>query len=552
MVCNQPKPVYLAHSRAGISGAYTRGDGYEIALDWVQAYPSQSPYRVLYNIYYSTVLKDVLTEGVKLVSIQDGYLTASVYELPPGDTFYFAVRATEIDPSYYLPEELPQASGIRIYPETLLTADISSSSLVIPISDIDQFPSLGIIQIGYELIQYSSKLGNNLIVGAGGRGFLGTNARPHSAIGFDGELLHDPIIKFWKGFEEANEVIAQASSKFAYPNYSRTDAAGYRTIQKDNFNTHLSGSDGTVVDGGTSVLDSPSDVSQGDFPSYDYTGWRRTDPISLLNGECVGTYIGGELFCADGYNGVGGQLRGISINDENTRRQEVLLESTGEPVILLRRMYQGITCKCIEQNSMNPSLRCAVCFATGFVRGYEQYFNTRRSDSKIMVRFGPTDDEVKIEDEGLESSFLPDCWTLVVPALKSRDIIIRFNEDGTEEFRYEVMSVNRNKLLNTISGGQKFKLQRIRRTDPVYQFPVFKDTSTMPQVLSTSIGMETGIAPHVHTFVVSENITSLSQINQVTNISAGHSHVIRNGAVYPGKSTDGSLDLAHTHTIIFP
>ena len=533
MGCQEPKPIYVPHSKQGINGAVPAGDGYIIAIDWTQAYPDVSPYRVIYNIYYSTIIADVFKEGVKAVSVQDNTLAVDLLEFTPGDTYYFAVRATEYDPGWYDPSLLPTGfPGLKVYPEAVLLQDITDVSTSIPISDIDQFPNKGIVQIGHELIRYIGRdvPSNSLLVSSVDRGFLNTEARIHETDGYDGFEVQDPFVRFWKGHEDDNVVIHQATSKFIFPNHARTNADGYREKTKDDLNTDLSA----------------SDASQVGFQVYDFSGYHRTDPASLLAGDCLGSYYGGEQFCADGY-GVGFQLRGLPLNEANNQRQEILLEVEGEPCVLARRLYTGITCSCVEPASENPNLRCGVCLGTSFITGYDQYFNPRRSDGRILVRFDPTDDDVKIEDDGFESVLLPSCWTLVVPALKSRDFLIRFNEDGTEEFRYEILSVTRSRLINTLSGAQKFKAQRVRRTDPIYQFRAIRDTSTIPQTITTGIGMVAGpggILPHTHTITIHEGIVSLTQINETTSVSMGHNHPIQNGVVQEV--------LSHSHTIILP
>ena len=85
-------------------------------------------------------------------------------------------------------------------------------------------------------------------------------------------------------------------ANFAYPSYAYTVSDGYAT-QTDILTTNLSA----------------SDTNLADAPRYDGVGWHRTDPGALLRGECVGSYYGGEQWCADGYLGVGRQLRGIPL-----------------------------------------------------------------------------------------------------------------------------------------------------------------------------------------------------------------------------------------------
>lgn len=531
MACEEPKPVYVPHSRWGISAAVSQGDGYAIAVEWTQAFPLTNAYGVVYNIYYSTIMKDVFTEGVKFVSV-DGSLKALIPELTPGELYYFAVRAALYDKTWFNPSQLPDGfPGLKVYPEALLLADITASSTIIEISDIEQFPNSGIVQLGYEFVRYSSRniISNRLFVSDSttDRGFINTNARPHAVDGYDGVEQHDPIVRFWRSYEDGNFTILQATANLAYPNYAWTAADGYRKIDTDDLNTDLSASDSSNID----------------FPSYDGVGWHRTDPVALLMGDCVGTYYGGERYCADGY-GVGFQLRGMPLGDESSQRLEQLLNIEGEPVVLLRRLYKGVTCHCMKQTAQNPSLRCPTCLGVGWVGGYDQYYNPRRSDGRILVRFDPTEEDIRLDEEGFESAFLPNSWTLVVPSLKSRDVLIRFNEDGTEEFRYEVQKVTRNKLIQSLSGAQKFSLMRLRKTAPPYQYRSFRNTATQPQTIFTDIGVTDRILPHMHSVVINENIINLSQVNETTGITNGHSHPIINGIVQPV--------MGHTHSIILP
>lgn len=532
MICDFTFPVYAPNKNGGCNLAASAEDGYTIRLTWDRAFPSTLNYNVAYNIYYSTIREDVFTEGVKFVSILDGYTSACILDLSPGDTFYFMVKATEHDPSWMNLALLPNGfPDLKVYPEAVLLNNISAAATLVPISDIGEFPGFGVVQVGTELISYSSKdvPNNNLIVSE--RGFLGTNIRFHNTDGYDGYALQDPIVRFWKGFEDPNERVQQETSTFSFPNPAFTTADGYAT-KNDIITTNLS-----------SV-----DSSMSDFPRYDYVGWHRTDPRRLLRGECIGTYYGGEQFCADGYGGVGRQLRGVSIQDQAARREEVLLETWGESCVLIRRTWSGKRCACVYSTTEHPEYRCVECYGTGFVQGFQQFFNSRRSDGRILVRFGPTEEDFRLDPSGLENVFIPDCWTIVFPSIKDRDIIVRFNEDGTEEFRYEILNVTRNKLLTGTSGAQKFKAQRLRKTEPVYMVRYIGSTATMPKTLTTSIGLiaEVGgtFQPHTHELVINEGIVSLSQINQITSVSASHSHSVIDGVIQEA--------FGHSHSIVLP
>jgi hypothetical protein len=90
-----------------------------------------------------------------------------------------------------------------------------------------------------------------------------------------------------------------------------------------------------------------------------------------------------------------------------------------------------------------------------------------------MIRIHPFSDDLKIEDsQGLVQPSELTAWTINVPTLKDRDFIVRFNEDGTEEFRYEVLDVTRNKLFFGQSGKQEFRMRRHDKTDVIYQLDV--------------------------------------------------------------------------------
>lgn len=523
---------YFNPTNEGLISTSSTGDGYTIHLKWTIAYASTRGHKVAYNIYMSTVEDTVFSEGPKFISI-DGSTSADIFELTPGQLYFFAVRAVEYDTTIYDVTQLPIAfSGLVVPPQTLLRANITSTSLTIPSLDVETFPNHGVVQLGYELINYLSidAVNNNLVLSnVIQRGFFSTNARQHHTDGYDGyNTIFPANITFSMGREELNTRVFQCQSRFEYPSYQFTLTDGYHQVTKDLLTTDLAGSD---------AFNEP-------FPTYDYAGWHRTNPVDLLTGVCVGSYIGGEMFCADGYSGVGRVVRGLNFQDQNNQREEVLLNVTGEPVVLIKRSRTGITCSCFQPSSEYADDRCPKCYGTKFVMGYQQFFNPRRSDGRILVRFSPADDDLVMNEGGLESTFTTDCWTLTVPTVKDRDIIVRFDEDGNEEFRYEILYVNRNKTLVGLQGAQKFRVQRIRKYDPAYQIRVFRNTEFFPQTLSTTSASTTGIPSHTHSIVVNENTTSLIQINQTTGFSQGHSHDVINGIV--------QNRLGHTHTIIIP
>jgi hypothetical protein len=237
--------------------------------------------------------------------------------------------------------------NLKTYTEGILLADITDSDTSVPVSDIDLWPAFGVVRVGSEWMRYTSKdiPSNSLLVAE--RGFLGTNIRFHTTDGYDGYNI-DPIVRFWSALEDDNVRVQQETVHFAFPNHAFTVADGYAE-QGDI----ITAKDNLAV----------SDENLAGAPRYDGVGWHRTDPLRLLRGECIGTYYGGEQWCADGYDGVGRQMRGVSIEDQILRREEFLLEKFGgQSVMLIKRLYEGIRCPCIRSTTNHPDHRCTRCF----------------------------------------------------------------------------------------------------------------------------------------------------------------------------------------------
>jgi hypothetical protein len=362
----------------------------------------------------------------------------------------------------------------------------------------------------------------------GGRGFNFTPITIHNTDGYDGYNFWSPIVSEIAILEDLRwDNVYECQSRFEYPNFPFTILDGYNQVTQDILSTNLA----------------PADAVNVLFPMYDFAGYHRTDPVLLLNGTCVGSYIGGQMGCIDGYGNYN-IFRGFSLQDQNTQRQDVKLSVDGEPAVLIKRVQTGRTCNCYLISSEYPDDRCPFCYGTKFVFGYEQYFDPRHSDGRILVRTSPTAENLKMYEAGMESEFPLDMWTLTVPTIKTRDIIVLFDQDNNESFRYEVGDVTRNKTILGLDGGQNFKTFRIRKTDPAYQVRIFRDTSDFPEHIQTSLAMAIGTPPHSHDIVINEKILSVSQINQTTAVSQGHNHPIINGVVMEV--------FGHTHNIILP
>lgn len=525
-------PIYVPHSDVGISNCQSNSDGNIISIQWNRAYAH--PYNLIlaYNIYYSTDKQNVFSENPKYVSIGGATLAVDIDGFTPGDTFYFAVRATQWQSDWIDLNSLPDSGDSKVYPEGLLLQNVSQSDSVIYISDLDTFPNTGIVQIGDELVQYLNKdLVNNSISGLT-RGFLDSNIRFHNTDGYDGYYFESPIVSIWKGLEEKNQKIFSEVCDFSYPKFPVTEADGYANREVDLINTDLSTSDSSLTT----------------LPPYDFRGWRRINPADLLSGKCVGSYFGGEHFCADGYNGVGMVIRGSNVSEEAIKREEVLLETDAIPCLLVRRKWTGMYCTCYVANKEYADDRCPFCAGSGRVIGWEPFYNPRRSDGRILVRFDATVDDVPYMDGGLESTFAPAGWTLPTPTIHDRDMLITYDKfTDAEVFRYEVLNVTRNILFNQTVGAQKLSLVRVRKTDPFYRIDAIGNTADVPRIITTSIASVPGlILPHFHTFQIGPNIISPSQIFTTTSfngaiVKQGHSHQIKG---------DGTTleSFSHTHT----
>lgn len=533
-------PYYLNINNAGVALVSSLGDGTTINLKWYRAFPTIKTNLMAYNIYVDIVRPDFefqfFNKSPAFVSV-DGKLTADIIGLVPGQMYRFGVRPVEYDSAIFDLKNLPTTfSNLRTYPESPLRTNITATSNIIPVLDVSDFPPTGTARVGAELIQYSSidTLNNDLVLTniSLQRGFNNSVATFHDTDGYDGYAFWDPTVLFFPvDSEDLNTVVFATPDRFDVDHYAFTIIDGYRQNAKDFVNADLSF----------------SDTTNENFPAYDYAGYHRIDPVALFKGECVGSYFGGQLYCADGYDGVGRQIRGISVDDRNTQRQEVLLSVIGEPVCLVKRQWAGIRCFCILSTSEQPDARCKKCYGTGYVVGYQQYFDPRNSDGKIRVKFEPWVDDLPLVDSGFDpEATKPGVWTLVLPAIKKRDFLVRFDENGEEEFRYEVINVTRNILFNQQFGAQKMSVQRIRKTDIIYQFKIFKDTSTMPSLLNTTITSSLGIPPHFHTIVTNQTIAS--NWNQITSMSQGHSHTVSWNPV--SGFLEVSEEVGHAHSIL--
>lgn len=86
-----------------------------------------------------------------------------------------------------------------------------------------------------------------------------------------------------------------------------------------------------------------------------------------------------------------------------------------------------------------------------------------------MLSFGDTSEDLKLSSQShLEQEYKPNCWTLPAPAIRDRDLIVRFDFNDDVEFIYEVLNVTREKVFFRHYTRQRLSLQRLDKTDIVY------------------------------------------------------------------------------------
>jgi len=449
------KPTWL--HLVGVRRIEDVGNGMGLRLTWGEAVPADSNKQIHYNIYVSSTRFGVFNSGPRAITTA----RQVVINVPPGKLRYFAVRAVEYDPNDFDLTQLEQiGEDLYQYPEVLtLENDIDAYGATINVSTTNGYPEKGFLHIGSEVIQYESKDGENFYIEDTGRGAFTTLISTH-AIG--------SAIQLFRGIEDGNTVILNDTAAWHEDNGTprNVDAIGDYNVDEDGY--RAANADDITPDF------SISDAENEDFPAYDFKGYHRPSLQDTLDGRCVNSYVGGE------FNGV----RGLDLQERNLARLDLQLQVTGMPAILLKRKWTGKRCACISMRREHQRTRCAYCYGVGFDGGYDRYNNTRPISEHwrnvfgmIMVRVHPYTDDLEIKgDQGLTHPSELTAWTITIPTLKDRDLIILFNRDKNtgeffEEFRYEVLDVTRNILVLGDSGRQQFRMRRHDKTDVIYQYP---------------------------------------------------------------------------------
>ena len=358
--------------------------------------------------------------------------SANIHGLAAGKTISFAVRALESIKEIWDLNGMEEMDDLfYIIPDrAIVSSNISNSDLRITADSTFGWPSAGLIKIGNEVLRYESILpqSNTFLIAEDGRGLFGSTP---------GVYIPGDYIELYFGCQDTNTVITRGT-----PTYQD----GYRSGREVN-------STGIIV----------PDFSDNDrrlFEGYDFCGYHHAMPQLVLQNKTCGSYLGGEN------NG----WRGLDLYDRMISREEVLLDQVGEPIVLLRRIWDGEKCSCATSRRDHPKLKsCADCFGTTYLGGYNQYLNMRRDDRRIMMSFKEATEDLKHGDhQQLQQEFEPSSWTLPMPAIKDRDVLIRFDLTDGIEYIYEVLDSSREKILYRRFGRQNLKLKRMDKTDILY------------------------------------------------------------------------------------
>ena len=360
--------------------------------------------------------------------------------LSPGVTLSYGIRALEAYKDTLSLDGMDSA-GENIYsmPGPVSIADtVLADDTRITVDSVDGFPSKGILLLGgTEVIKYNSisESTSSFLLSSKSRGLSSTSPSVH---------LAGDEVKLFLACQDSNAVIVSGT-----PTY------------------HHDVSSGREIENVGLVVTDYSDNDRKFFQGFDFCGYHRPLPQHILQGknDC-GSYLGGEF---DG-------MRGMNLFDRMLNREEVLLDQTGEPVILLKRVWSGETCSCSDSRRVHPKIRdCVYCYGTGYAGGYEQYINRRREDSLVMISYSDTQEDLSLEaHKSLQQEYEPQCWTLPIPAVRDRDLIVRFDFTGDIEYMYEVLHVTKEKIIYKHYSRQRLMLKRLDKTDIVYTFPFLK------------------------------------------------------------------------------
>lgn len=477
-----PLPTWEDGFVSGVRRVSDLGVGRSVSVEWYDGRAAPGFGRPYFNIYQSTNLIDLFNQGPV------GWSRATSAVIPnllPGKIYYYGVRVA-YQLNQYSGVGFDQiSSGFFKYPVPCQTdgyyLKIDSGNLFV--DSTDGFPLEGFLKIGSEVLRYDGLTSNAFQI----------RARDVYTTGLQRDFAPATAVLFFKGIEDGNRKyfrgvpswdsgvpaimpLPDGYNGFLADGYDgqayNQDADGYRDVPTD------------IVTEDHSVFE----TENSDFPEFEYCGYHAQNFVKLYSGNQCGTYQGGRT-CAviPGVNNgnpvpIAG---GVNIFDIATQREELILGLTAENFILLRRKTTGKKCPGLSIRSEHPHARCGICMGTTFLGGYDRYVNQRElqpavpnPNGFIAMRVSPYNNDLELtSDRGLAQVDILETWTISIPTIKDRDIIIRYNKDAetglySEDFRYEVLNVNRNKLLLGLDGKQNVSMKKLDKTRQIYSYKV--------------------------------------------------------------------------------
>lgn len=485
--CNLPSPKWVGINTSdfGIKRAGDLGLGTSVKVEWYYATPPAGFSKIHYNIYQSTSLANLFKEAPIGVSVSNSNV-AIVPDVDPGTNYYYGVKAAyHVEDIDFDGFEL-KSEDFFSYPDSITLVEGFSADFLgdIEVSNTENVPLVGYIRIGSEIIKYSGKTSNSLNI----------QQRDVFSIGTKEEHPSGTDIYFFKGIEDSNSRFYRVVSSWGLtessPQLPLPD--GYNEYLADGYNGAAFNQD---EDGYRSIHEdivnedhSNHEDENADFPTYPFCGYRQSNPVKLYSQEQCGTYHGGRRWSIiPGVNN-GNPVQvsgGVDVFGSSQNREELILSVTGEPFVLLRRKTTGKKCPRLSIRSEHPHSRCFQCFGTGFLGGYERYFNEREIQAGVEnvngfvnMRVSPYNNDLELTaDRGLAQVDVIDAWTTSIPIIKDRDIMVRFMLDNStglyvEDFRYEVQVVNRNKLFFGKDGKQSVQMRKMDKTREQYKINI--------------------------------------------------------------------------------
>lgn len=472
----EPTWEVLSTSLEGLEAAADVGLGTVVRLTWPYASsPDDNASDIYYNIYWNTSRRD-LFDAPQGISQSN---TALVPDLSPGTTYYFAVRASYFAGDWDITDLEQLSDNLYAYPEDTIVDEpdgyyFENELAPLEVNSTSGFPDAGFLILGTEVVEYNSKtsISFNII------------DRDVFDLGQSEDHANGVAVKLYAGVEDSNQRVFRG-----VPSWDARRNTPQMEIPEDGY-AYLQDEDG--------YRSFPEDILTEDHSNYqdeneDFTpqpfcGYRSQNFVDLYTRNTCGTYFGGQFTdpSGDGTGLVPGPIGGgINLNEVNLQREEFLLGLTGEPFVLLQRKWTGKVCACISHRHEHPQARCPNCFGTGFEGGFDRYEHDRQirpgvanPNGLIMLRVEPYNNDLDLSAErGLTQIDQLRVWGTAIPPMKDRDILIRYISANDfsiveEEFRYEILFVNRNKTLFGLDGRQQATIKKLDQTDPAMHFPV--------------------------------------------------------------------------------